>query len=110
LAPDLEKIEAEIESRRIEAQHRIVRTRRIVKYVVGTILVSVGILLVLFLGQYSDRVSMPKALLVASIILGSVAIEAVALRLNAMRDRPWSEFAISLVFVGLLFAVLTAVI
>lgn len=107
---DLDEIDAELDRRRVEAQHKTARTRKIVKYVGGTILAVVIGFLVLFLGQYSDRISLKKGLLIVGIVIAVVALEAVVLRLNSKRNHPWSDMAVSMIFFLILFGVLTAVI
>lgn len=107
---ELDEIDAELERRRLEAQQRIASSRKIARYVVGTTLAVVAGLLILFLSQYSERISMKKALLVVGIVVAVVALEVVALKFSSRRDKPWSDLAVSLIFILLLFGVLTAVI
>ena len=107
---ELEEIDAELDRRRLEAQQRIARSRRIAKIVVGTILLVVAVLLVLFLGRYSDLFTPRKAIVVFGIVVILVGFEVVALKWNSNRDNPWSEAAISLAFLVLLFGVLSVVV
>jgi len=107
---ELDEINAELDRRRLVAQQRIARSRRIAKYVVGTILGLVVVLLVLFLGRYSDLVTTETGLIVLGIVAILVALEVVVLKLNSRRASPWPEVAISALFLVLLFAAISAVI
>lgn len=107
---ELDEIDAELDRRRLEAQQRIARSRKIAKYVVGTILGLVVILLVLFLGRYSDLVTTETGLTVLGIVAILVGVEVAALKFNSRRENPWPEAAISVLFLILLFAAVSAVI
>jgi hypothetical protein len=108
--PDLDKIDAELDRRRLEAQQRIVQSRRIAKFVVGTILAIVAVLLVVFLGRYSDLFTTKQGFAVIGIVVVLVGLEILALKLNSRRENPWSQAVISALFLVLLFGVLSAVI
>ena len=107
---DIDEIDAELDRRRLEAQQKIARSRKIAKYVVGTILGVVVVLLVLFLGRYSDLVTTETGLIVLGIVAFLVALEVAALKLNSRRENPWPDAAISVLFLVLLFGAISAVI
>ena len=107
---ELDEIDAELDRRRLEAQQKIARSRKIAKYVVGTILGLVAVLLVLFLGRYSDLLTTETGLTVLGIVAILVALEVAALKYNARRQNPWPEAAISVLFLVLLLAAVSAVI
>lgn len=107
---ELDKIDAELDRRRLEARQRIARSRKIAKYVVGTILGFVIVLFVLFLGRYSDLVTTPTGLTVLGIVAVLVVLEVAALKFNSRREHPWPEAAISALFLISLVAAISAVV
>ena len=107
---ELNEIDSELDRRRLEARQRIARSRKIAKYVVGTILGLIAVLLVLFLGRYSDLLTTEIGLTVLAIVAILVALEVAALRFNSRRENPWPEAAISVLFLVLLFTAISAVI
>lgn len=107
---ELDEIDAELDRRRQEAQQRTARSRKIAKYVVGTVLGLVVVLLVLFLGRYSDLLTTETGLTVLGIVAILVALEVAALNLNSRRENPWPEAVISVLFLVLLFAAISAAI
>lgn len=107
---ELDEIDAELDRLRLEAQKRIARSRKIAKYVVGTILGLVVILLVLFLGQYSDLLTIETGLTVLGIVAILAGVEVAALKFNSQRENPWPDAAVSVLFLILLFIAVSAVI
>jgi len=104
---EIDEIDAEFDRRRLEAQQGIARSRKIAKYVVGTILGVVVVLLLLFLGRYSDLVTTETGLIVLGIVAILVALEVAALKLNSGRENPWPDAAISVLFLILLFGAIS---
>lgn len=107
---ELDEIDAELDHRRLDAQQRIARSRKIAKYVVGTILAIVTVLFLVFLGRYSDLFTTKTGLVVFGAVAVFIALEIAVLKFNSRRESPWPEAAISALFLVLLFAVVSAVI
>ena len=107
---EIDEIDAELDRRRLEAQQKIARSRRLAKYLVGTILGIIVVLLVLFLGRYSDLLTTETGLIVLGIVMFLVALEVAALKLNSMRENPWPDVAISVLFLLMLFGAISAAI
>ncbi len=110
LVTRIDEIDAELDRQRLEAQQKTARSRKIVKYVGGTFLAIVAVLLVVFLGRYSDLVTTQMGLVVLGNVAILVALEVAALKLNSRRENPWPEAAISVFFLVLLFVAISIVI
>ena len=103
---DLDDIEAEIDRRRLDAQRRIVRSRKISKYGIWIFYAVVIILPAAIIGKYFHGFTIKTGLTVLAVVAVTLALEAVARRFNYLRDEPFSEFAISTIFLILfLFAI-----
>jgi 4-hydroxybenzoate polyprenyltransferase len=106
---DLDEIDAEIDRRRIEAQKRIVRSRKISKYGLLIFFAVVVVLPAIIIGRRFHGFTIKTGLTVLAVVAVTLALEAAARRLNALRGEPFSDFAISTVFLIVFLAVVSAV-
>ena len=106
---DLNEIEAEIDRRRLDAQKRIARSRKISKYGVWIFFAVVIIAPAVIIGRYFHGFTIKTGLTVLSVVAVTVALEAAARRFNSLRGEPVSEFAISTVFLILFLVAISLV-